>query len=279
MERIQRALEIARAGRASALAEPPRSAGRPDVVVPIDPAGSRSAPPAGALPAELPRLRLDRDGLESRHVVLPGESGAPSHAYRMLRTQILTHIRARACRVIGIVSATDNDGKTLTATNLALSLCTEPNQTVILVDLDLRRPSIAPLLGIQAERGLEQWLAGRASLDDVCVGVEGLERLLVLPTMHAVPNSADLLAGPRLAAMLGELRGTQSDRVVIVDLPPALLATDVLTVAPLLDGVVVVAAEGRTRRDDLQRLRELLLPVRVIGTVLNMASDFESRAY
>ncbi|MFK9985549.1 P-loop NTPase, partial [Escherichia coli] len=87
---------------------------------------------------------------------------------------------------IGVVSAVNGEGKTLTAINLALSLAAEPNQTVMLVDLDLRRPAIARTLGIQPDSGLETWLGGNDPPKNVCYGLEGIERLYVLPTLSPV---------------------------------------------------------------------------------------------
>ena len=81
------------------------------------------------------------------------------HAYRMLRTQVLQRARTHGLTTLGVVSAVNGEGKTLTAVNLALSLAAEPNQTVLLLDLDLRRPAVARTLGLAVERGLERGLA------------------------------------------------------------------------------------------------------------------------
>ncbi len=289
MERIQRALERARHERAQlaggVAAAPVAAAVATASVAALPPTPIVTAPireipvaePAAA--TELRRVRLDRAELERRHVVVPTEASPAASAYRMLRTQLLQRIRGTRERVIGIVSAADGEGKTLTATNLALSLAAEPNHTVLLLDLDLRNPGLAPLLGLNTTRGLDSWFADGRGLDDICVGIEGIDRLLLLPTLHPVPNSSDVLAGPRTAQLINDLKGRHQDRILIVDLPPALLANDLLTVAPHLDGVLLVACEGRTRRDDLVRMKEMLSPLRVLGTVLNNSSESEKRAY
>ncbi len=99
------------------------------------------------------------------------------------------------------------------------------------------------------------------------------------PTLGPVHGSSEVLASRRSQDMLMELKSANRGGVVIVDLPPVLLADDVLTVAPALDGVVLVTAEGITRREDVLRTRDLLRSVRVLGTVLNRASESETRAY
>jgi Mrp family chromosome partitioning ATPase len=181
--------------------------------------------------------------------------------------------------MLGVVSAIDGEGKTLTAVNLALGIAAESNQNVLLIDLDLRRPSVASLLGMPVSQGLEAWFAGVASIGDICRGLEGIERLEVIPTLAPVRGSSEMLASRRAQDMLLELKAAQRDGLVIVDLPPMLLTDDFLTVAALLDGVILVASEGITRREDVTRVREMLGPMRLISTVLNRASESEKRAY
>lgn len=221
----------------------------------------------------------ERHRLHERRVVLPDDKGPAVAAYRMLRTQLLRQIRAHDLRTIGIVGAADGEGKTLTAVNLALCLAAEPNQTVLLVDLDLRRPNLATLLELPARQGMEAWFTGRAAIDDLFWRLGGMERLSILPAMAPLAGSSELLAGARVKDLMHELKTRYPDRLVLFDLPPMLLTDDVLTILPSLDGVVIVATEGRTRREDLERMRELLGPVRLIGTVLNCASQSEQRSY
>jgi protein-tyrosine kinase len=222
---------------------------------------------------------LDRDALRQRRVIFPDEGGLPADAYRMLRTQLLQRVRQRGARVIGIASPADGDGKTLTAVNLALALAAEPNQTILLVDMDLRRPSVAKVLGIPEDRGLECVLRGEIGVDEALWRPEGLDRLAVLPSAPFGSSSSEILAGERTRVFLQEIRTRYSDRLVLLDLPPVLLTDDVLTLAPLLDGVLLVIAEQRTRREDLQRAQALLTDVPQLGMVLNRATRSERRAY
>lgn len=252
MERIQRTLDLARMQRAT------------------DVATERH--PATLVSLDVARLRENR-------VVMPKDSGLAPQAYRMLRTQILQRVRHHAVRMLGVVSAVDGEGKTLTAINLALGVAAESNQNVLLVDLDLRRPSLASVLGMPVTQGLEAWFAGIVSIGDICRGIEGVERLEVIPTMAPVKASSEMLATRRAQDMLLELKVAQHEGLVIVDLPPVLLTDDFLTVAPLLDGVLLVTMEGVTKRDDVTRVREMLGPLRLVGTVLNRASESEKRAY
>lgn len=288
VDRIQRALEFARAQRPHAVRSPvalehaPKVEGTEPEAIAV-PHPSRAPPaPAALEKAELPgwQAHFDTAAARERRVVLSGDAAPAAHAYRMLRTQVLQQARAQHLRTIGVVSAASGEGKTLTIVNLALSIAAEPNQTVLIADLDLSQPNIAALLGIAPPHGLDEWLSGTVSeLQEIFVRLEGFERLRVLPTLQAVRGSSEVLAGPRGRDLLRALRRDYIDCLTFIDLPPVLLADDALTVAPLLDAVLIVVAEGKTRREDLVRMQELLRGVRVLGTVLNTSTESETRAY
>jgi Mrp family chromosome partitioning ATPase len=270
MERIPRALDLAKTQRAHApVAEDPRT--ERDVLNREFSIGTVEF---------IARLPLDWQLLRERRIISSADAQQPAgYAYRMLRTQVLQRARAHGLNTIGIVSAINGEGKTLTAINLALSLAAEPNQTVLLLDLDLRRPTVARTLGLAADRGLESWFGGDEPTKNVCYGIEGVERLCVLPTLAPVADSSETLAGISTRRLINELKDRDPGRLLIVDLPPVLLSDDALMVAPLLDAVVLVVNERRTRREDVVRVVELLANTRIIGTVLNRSSESELRAY
>lgn len=284
MERIERALEVARLHR-HRLAEVPQSS---PMAAPPEPAADSFAE---AMANEPRGLRFEdaplaacapREMLRERYVVLPDEPGPATLAYKMLRTQVLQRVRQHGMRCIGVVSAASGEGKTVTAINLALSLAVEPNQAVILVDLDLKRPTVSSTLGLEVEQGLEKLFAEQAeapSIDTLWRRVSGAERLVVVPTLQARAGSSELLAGPSTAGLFRMLREVGGDPLILVDLPPALLSDDVLSIAPLLDGIVLVVTEAQTRREDVQRVFELLRTTPVIGTVLNASAEAEARSY
>jgi protein-tyrosine kinase len=272
MDRIQRALDLAKVQAQRAPATP----------VPEDPRTERMALHrefALGTVESITRLPLNWSELKEKRVIPTGDNQPAGHAYRMLRTQVLQRARANGLTTLGVVSAINGEGKTLTAVNLALSLAAEPNQTVVLVDLDLRRPAVARTLGLTAERGLETWFGGDEPTKNVCYGIEGIERLYVLPTLMPLSGSSEILAGLGTRKLFNELKGRDPGRLLVVDLPPVLLSDDALTVAPLLDAVVLVVNERRTRREDVIRVVELLGNTRIVGTVLNRSKESEQRAY
>ena len=200
VERIHRTVELARLQRATD--HPPVEIAGPEVGA----AEARivSEPLLERHPAT--RVRIDMARLRQNRGVLPDDAGPAAQAYRMLRTQVLQRARQYSVRTLGVVSAVDGEGKSLTAMNLALGIAAESNQNVLLVDLDLRRPRLAALLGLPVEQGLEAWFAGVASIGDICRGLEGIDRLEIIPTLAPVKGSSEVLASRRSQEMLADLK-------------------------------------------------------------------------
>jgi protein-tyrosine kinase len=184
MDKIQGALDLAALHRPSAAADDLAGAERAAV--------RREFTPPPMEPAR--RLSVDWEQLRENRIVDGADRRPAAQAYRMLRTQVLQRARTHRLSTIGVISAASGEGKTLTAINLALGLAAEPNQSVLLMDLDLKRPSIARTLRLPVELGLEAWFAGTANLEDLWCGLDGAERLFVMPTLAPVPDSSEVLA-------------------------------------------------------------------------------------
>jgi Mrp family chromosome partitioning ATPase len=272
VDRIQRALDLAKLQRGPLPPQEEEAPPRAERVV-----VSRDF----SLPAFEPTcLRVNWAELAERRILSPADTRPAAEAYRMLRTQVLQRARAHGLTALGVVSPSHGEGKTLTAINLALSLAAEPNQGVLLIDLDLRRPAVAGTLGLPVERGLESWFSGEETVfSRFCYALEGLERFHVMPTLRPLASSSEILASSSTRRLFTELKERDPARLLILDLPPALLSDDVLAVSPLLDGAILVVNERQTRRDDVVRVVELLSNTRIVGTVLNRSSESEKRAY
>lgn len=214
--------------------------------------------------------------LENSRILNPRSPEPAASAFRMLRTQVLQRMDANGWRSLAIFSPTASDGKTTTAINLAISLASDHLHSVLLVDFDFKRPTLAARLGLSPEFGADDLLAGSARIEDCLYHPEGFERLVVLPARKTLSNSSEVLAGPRSREVVNELRSRYPERIVLFDLPPVLSADDALSFAPLVECGLVVAAEGSTRRDDLVRTVELLHKTPLVGTVLNRAADTPS---
>jgi protein-tyrosine kinase len=214
-------------------------------------------------------LRMDSD---SEHAALG--------AYRMLRTRLMQSMRSNGWRILGISSIGQNEGKTYTAINLAISIVAEVGQEAVLVDLDLRRPSVYSYLGI--DKGdfeeLGNYLEGSTQDLSNFMTSPGIDRLGILLGATPMAHSSDLLASPRGKQLFAELLvRLPENAVVIVDLPPLLIADDALAVAPMLDALLLVVAEGQAERSDLADAQQMLQEFNLIGTVLNKSVEKDSK--
>ena len=198
-------------------------------------------------------------------------------AYGMLRTRILHRARPNNWHIIGVTSAAPQDGKSLTTVNLALSLAREKNSSVILLDLDMRNPSVCRTLGITPPVELRSFFEQRVdSPKDLFMSI-GLDNFLVAGNLTTVENSAELLASTRLEDLFSYIKQMTTNPLILCDLPPALSPDDTLVVAPRIDALVVVASEGITPRSDLQKAADLLKDFPIAGMVLNRSTDFSQK--
>jgi Mrp family chromosome partitioning ATPase len=276
MDHIRKALERARRERLPPIEESepqeaaaPRSDARPQRARPA----MRPAAPADIVYTRTRVFAPSAQLLESNRIMNPTSAEPAAAAFRMLRTQVLQRMNAHNWRSLAIFSASRGDGKTTTAINLALSLASDQHHTALLVDFDFKQPSLAARIGLAPESGADDVLTGDARVEDCLYHPEGFDRLVVLPTRNRLLQSSEILAGPRSRALVAELRARYPERLIVFDLPPVLTADDALAFAPLVDCGLVVAAEGRTRRNDLVRTVELLHQTPLVGTVLNRAAS------
>jgi protein-tyrosine kinase len=253
-----------RRARAAVRAPVGRTAGAPALEV----ASPGSAPFFDL--AQLRHVEPDRQWLEQNRVVVD-EISAASASYKMLRTRVLQRMRPNGWRTLVVTSAGPGEGKSLTALNLSIQLARHARASVVLVDLDLRNPSLHHRLGIEPRYGLLDHFHDDVPLERIGLRL-GLDGLGVILNDEPTPDSSELLSSPKAAALVETLKGGD-DRIVVFDMPPMLAADDVLAFAPLVDGVLLVVAEGKTTRANLGALQELLQNVNVIGTVLNASAE------
>lgn len=192
-----------------------------------------------------------------------------SRSFNLIRAKLLEIKVQRGWRLLGIVSATPNVGKSFIAANLAAALSRDPRHVTLVADLDLRRASLSSLFGIQSEHGIRAYLAEETptALPQV-YRLEG-ERLLIMPTRGGPSRSAELLAGENAHTLLRSMRLSGDDRLFIVDLPPVFANDDAVRVMERLDGYVLVAEEGKTKHREVRDAVALLGSERLAGVILN----------
>ena len=236
------------------------------------PHGSRSNEPGAR--ARL-ALASSREAVELVTQSRPKSQMAES--YRALRTSLLLSSSGGPPKVILITSALPQEGKTTTSINSAIVLA-QKGMRVLLIDADLRRPSIHKTLGMGHKAGLSNVLTGSAKLQQAITASTVLPSLFVLPGGTLPPNPAELLASASMKQLLDELR-EQYDHIV-VDTPPTLSVTDAVVMSTSADRVVLVIRSGQTTKQALRRARDILLSVnaKVCGVLLN-AVDLTSPDY
>jgi capsular exopolysaccharide synthesis family protein len=200
-----------------------------------------------------------------------------AESYRALRTSLLLTSLGAPPKVILITSALPQEGKTTTSLNCGIVLA-QKGSRVLLVDADLRRPSIHKALGMGPRTGLSNVLTGGATVQQATVRSTVLPTLFVLPAGTPPPNPAELLASANMGDILTQLR-EQYDHIVI-DTPPTLSVTDAVIMSTRADAVVLVIRSGQTTRQALRRARDILARVnaKVAGVLLN-AADLTSPDY
>ncbi len=202
-------------------------------------------------------------------LVIYGDPQAPlAEAYRQLRTNVQFVDVDRAHKVVLVTSPSLGEGKSITVCNLALALA-EAGTRVLIIDADLRRPSIARWLKIDGTVGLTTVLVNRVPAQRA---VQALAPALdVLPSGLMPPNPSELLASDRMVHLLRELRDSYD--LILIDASPLLPVTDAAVLAPRADGVLLVVRHGKTKVQDLQSAKDALDAVsgRVLGAVMTMA--------
>lgn len=207
--------------------------------------------------------------LDPKLVTALAPRGPEAEAYRILRTNLQFMGLDRPLRSLVVTSAVPEEGKTLTAANLAVAFA-QTGQRVILVDADLRRPTLHRTFGLGrlAWGGLTSVLGGTVDLQAALTGTE-LEDLTVLTAGPIPPNPAELLGSQRMQALMAALH-EQFD-VVIYDTPPVLAVADASVLAPAVDGTLLVIRAYRVGHPQVRRAKEALEAVkaRVLGVVLD----------
>jgi succinoglycan biosynthesis transport protein ExoP len=212
---------------------------------------------------------------QSRVVSLKDPTSPAAEAYRILRTSIQFLGIDRQVRIIQVTSASAQEGKTTTLSNLAVAFASSGLRTVA-VCCDLRRPRLHTFFGLDNAVGFTSVLLGKVALSKALQPVPGQERLLILASGPLPPNPAELLSSSRTADLLRNL-ASQAD-VVLIDCPPVLPVTDSLVLSQRVDSTVLVSSAGTTTRKAVHRAAEMLHQVKapVVGAVLNGVSENSS---
>ena len=274
MSKLQKALEKAKEARGDFLeslalaTEVPEESEKSPVVHQVN---KRQEVPAPVY-FKTRKLPVDFSQLRQNRIIPICHGNAAADRIKILRTQVLNRMVKEGKNTLLITSANPGEGKTLTAINLAISISHEMDRTTLLVDSDLRKPSIHSYFGFESGPGLSDYLKNGARLSDLLVS-PGIEKLVILPGGTPMTNSSELLGSPRMESLVKELKERYADRFIIFDSCSLLSYADPLVFSRFMDGILIVVEAEKTTRNDLKRTLEMLGDKPVIGTLLNKYRD------
>lgn len=231
------------------------------------------------------RFRVDEQRLAARHVVTALRED-PSHTrFDILRTRMLQALADNGWKRVAITSPTKDCGKTFTAANLAVSLSRQENCRTVLLDFDMRNPSLHRIFGVSDTGAIGDMLRGGIAPEN---HVQGFARNSISAGSHVAigfngqiePYAAELLQDPSTKRVLNDIEAKFAPDVMLFDLPPALLNDDVIAMRPHVDALLIVAAGGVTKAKDIKETeRRLGDNIPLLGVVLNKAEHIETGDY
>lgn len=266
MDSIKQALELARAAELA----PGRS--------PSTGIQENSARPR--INGQIREMRLNSGHLEAARIVAHGGASEHGHYYDMLRTQVLQEMDKKSWQFLAVTSPTAACGKTVTACNLAMSIARLPERSVLLVDLDLRKPMVAGYLGLEPTDGVLGVLEGRTTLQAAVFQASiGPNSMLVLPGSVSTSGSSEWMASQTMGTLLQTIKRDFRSHIVIFDLPPMLAGDDVISILPRMDAALLVAGIGSTSVSDIKECQKHLQRTPVVRVVVNKATETAGSYY
>jgi protein-tyrosine kinase len=224
-------------------------------------------------------INVDQKALWRNRLVAGIKDHPIADHYKILRTKVLQKMKANDANVLAVTSPSIGTGKSLSAINLAISMSMDANHSVLLVDLDFRRPSLHKYFEFSPEKGLIDYLNNNTSLADLLIH-PGIESLVLLPAGKSIKHSSELLSTPKMKGLFEEIKHRYKDRIVIIDLPPLLVTDDALVVLPFVDKCLLIVGEGETTDDEIKKSLALIDEEKFMGTVLNKSDEnFSSHYY
>ena len=224
---------------------------------------------------EFARWEVEAERVEPRLVSITQPHSSYCEEYRSLRTHVLHKSQRQKLQSIVVASVNPSEGKSVTALNLSWMLAQTDGVKALIIDADLRMPSLTDYLGIETDKGLSDVLDGTTSLTDSVVKLEP-SGLHLLPGGEARHDVADLISGPKFKEILREARSLFD--FVIIDAPPLGIFTDAAVLINHADGAMLVVRAGRTRYKNVDRIMDTLPKDRMLGVVLNQSDEVMSES-
>ena len=218
------------------------------------------------------KRRINPVSLRDKRIVTYQSQNVEAEAFRMLRTKLLKKLRENEWHSFGITAPTQGAGKTTVAVNLAIMMSMDVNQSVLLIDLDMKYPKVHWYFDLENQSGLRDYFLSDRPLSEILVN-PGIERLTILPGRGQALGSSEILSGPKMKQLVNEIKNQSESMIIIYDLPPVLATDDVLATTDYYDAVLLVVEEGQSQPEEVRKTLSLLSGKNILGTVLNKSKN------
>jgi receptor protein-tyrosine kinase/non-specific protein-tyrosine kinase len=222
---------------------------------------------------EVGEAGVDMSRIDQHLVCVADSNSFGAEQYRKLWARLLRATKNDFLNTIMVTSADMGEGKTVTAINLAVTMANAIDYTVLLVDADLRNPTIHKYLGIAAKYGLSDYLSGKKEIPDILIKT-GIGRLVLLPGGNPLENPAEMLSSERMKKLVEEMKHMYRDRYVIFDSSPVLVTADSLSLSGYMDGVLFVVQADHTSEKAVTQAISLMKGSNILGVVLNSMPQY-----
>lgn len=236
--------------------------------------------PALGMQSEVPEDVSPVDQIDPVLVAHTNPDTYEAELFRIIRTKLFYSGQKAVPQSLLVTSAAPGEGKSFVAANLALTLARSIDQHVLLIDCDLRNPSIHRQFGLPDMAGLSDHLLRDVPLNQLLVKTE-VNKLTILPAGGKVDNPSELLSSNRMKILIEEVKSRYQDRLVIVDAPPPKLVSETYAIGSQMDGILIVISYGKTPKEMLSELLASIEKHKVLGVIVNRyeLKLFESRKY
>lgn len=279
MSRIDKALEIAAQKRkeadSGAKAEKASAVGTR-----ADNLGVHAAEPSARTAMPAPKQTVPIHGVDNPFLVAAHSAGnGASEQYRKLKSTLVKLSQlGRFENSLMVTSAVGGEGKTLTSLNLAITLAQEYDHTVLLVEADIRSPSVLKYLGMKADIGLTDCILDGIDIGRALIKTD-IGNLTILPAGRMVSNPVELFSSKKMQSLLEEIKNRYANRYIIVDTTPLLPFAEPQFIANIVDGVLLVVREGYTSMDKLDKSLGLLKNHNLLGVICNAVRQSKEYKY
>ena len=241
------------------------------------PAGDIDKPPAAKTRAPKPVLPAShKEKMEQNLVSLFNPQSFEAEQFKILRSNLLYPVSGKPPRSLMVTSPMPGEGKSFVAANLAISVALNINRHVLLMDCDLRRPSVHTSFGFEGVPGLSDYLSKGVALSDLLIRTS-IDKLTILPGGQPPDNPSELLSSERMSELLAEATERYEDRLIILDSPPPTMTAETSVLARWVDGVVIVIKHNKTPRESVSDVIDKMGKDKIIGAVINNFEVYSSR--